>query len=62
MVAYEMLKSNSAGLGGGMTSFDGTRARQNVTAIEQFLMAIESAADVDFPETAAPAATVGKKK
>ena len=62
MVSFELLKSNSAGLGGGMTSFDGERARQNVTAIEQFLSAIESAADVDFPETAAPAATVGKKK
>lgn len=62
LVSFEMLKSNSAGMGGGMTSFDGIRARQNVTAIEQFLAAIEAAADVDFPETAAPAATVGKKK
>lgn len=62
MLSFEMLRSNSAGLGGGMTSFDGARAHQNVTAIEQFLEAIESAADVDFPETAAPEATVGKKK
>lgn len=60
--AYEMLKSNSAGLGGGVTSFDNTRATQNLAAIEQFVAALNAAADVDFPETAAPAAKPGSKK
>lgn len=55
--AYELVKSNSAGLGGGLTSFDAKRAVQNVDAIDQFLASIEAAAEVDFPETAAPEAT-----
>lgn len=56
IIAYELIKSNSAGMGGGLTSFDGERANNNVGAVEQFLAAIEQAADVDFPETAAPEA------
>jgi hypothetical protein len=62
IVCYELVKSNSAGLGGGMTSYDAARCEQNITAIEQFLDAIAKAADVDFPETADPAAVPKKKK
>lgn len=56
IVAYELLKSNSAGLGGGATSFDIARVRQNLGAIEQFVGTLNAAASVDFPETADPTA------
>ncbi len=56
--AYELLKSNSAGIGGGAHSFDVTRATQNLGAIEQFVGALNAATDVDMPETAAPDAVV----
>ncbi len=61
MFSYELLKSNSAGVGGGAHSFDIARARQNLGAIEQFVAALNSATDVDMPETAAPSATLSKK-
>jgi hypothetical protein len=56
--AYELLKSNSAGIGGGAHSFDVARANQNLGAIEQFVGALNAATDVDMPETAHPDATV----
>lgn len=61
MFAYELLHSNSAGVGGGAHKFDIIRARQNLGAIEQFVAALNSATDVDMPETAAPAATLSGK-
>jgi len=61
MISYELLKSNSAGLGGGLTSFDASRCENNIASVEQFLLSVESAASVDFPETAAPAAVPGKR-
>jgi len=60
-IAYELVKSNSAGLGGGLTSFDATRTRSNVASLEQFLLAVQDAGDVDFPETAAPEAQFAVK-
>jgi len=62
MLSYELLKSNSAGLGGGMTVFDANRCAQNISSVEQFLIAIEEAGDVDFPETASPEAKPGGAK
>jgi len=62
LIAYELVKSNSAGLGGGLTSFDSSRAEQNVAAVEQFLIGVSEAADVDFPETAEPGAKLGSAK
>jgi len=61
IIADELIKSNSAGLGGGMSDADYIRAKNNVDALSQLLDAIEAAGDTDFPETAEPAAPQGKK-
>lgn len=61
IIADELIKSNSAGLGGGMSDADYRRAKNNVDALEQLLNAIEASGDTDFPETADPAAPEGKK-
>lgn len=61
-VAYELAHSNSAAIGGGLTSADAARLVSNLNAIDQFLDSIEAAVDVDFPMTAAPEATAAPLK
>lgn len=56
----EACGSNSAGIAGGMLSFDLKRTTNNLAAVEQLLNAIALSSDVDFPETAAPEATPQK--
>jgi hypothetical protein len=55
-VAFELAKSNSAAIGGGLTEPDSIRLVANLAAIDQFLGSIEAASEVDFPMTAAPEA------
>jgi hypothetical protein len=63
-VAVELLRSNSAGLGGGMLGFDIKRLNSNLDAIGQLLpgLSIEESGEVDFPETAHPEAVPGPRK
>ena len=56
-VFAELCGSNSAGIAGGVLSFDLRRAENNILAVEQLIAAIAASSDVDFPETAAPGAT-----
>jgi len=62
ILANELLSSNSAGLGGGMHEPDADRAVNIVESMRQFLASLSGAPAVDFPETAAPAATKSKRK
>lgn len=55
-VAYELVRSNSAAIGGGLIAPDSERLNANITALEQFLDSVEQATLVDFPMSAAPEA------
>ena len=61
--ANELADSNSAALGGGMVSFDTTRCEQNLNSIIDILDSVSGAgSQVDFAETAEPAAKSSAKK
>jgi len=63
LICYELMKSNSGGLGGGMSAFDADRCEQNIASVEQLVAAIASTSQtVDFPETSDPAALPGSRK
>lgn len=56
IISCELAMSNSAGLGGSLTSHDYTRAVNNVAALEQLLSEWEARPFLDLPETADPGA------
>jgi len=52
-IAYELAKSASSKKGGSMTQADAKRCEVNINALEQFLVAVAAASELDFPESAA---------
>ena len=61
--AYELVKSNSAGLAGTLINYDHVRILALLDSIEQIVETFsQEALGVDFPETSAPDAVPGPKK
>ena len=61
--AYELVKSNSAGLAGTLIQYDYIRIGAILDSIEQIVETFsQEALGVDFPETSAPDAIPGPKK
>ena len=61
-IAFELVRSNSAGQPGSMTSFDYERTVKNIDALEQLIATFdEEVMGVDFSETTDPAAKPSRK-